>query len=332
MSHFSVLVVTDNPNDVEAALQPFHEYECTGIDDEYVIDVDKTDEVNEWLDEDIYVGNKKSDGKLDYHFREESAQEHLADYKLVKRREYIGMTGEDLDNEIKEYHGYKLKDGKWFDRTNPNAQWDWWVVGGRWSGLLKAKPGAEASKGEKGLMGSQYSEKGVDVCRVGDLDVKGMRDEAINRIRQRYENAHAKYQKNNPDTSFEQYNSLVKRMGESLEALRAKYEAAGKPDAFAKFIDDQKEAGDMDAIFFRTTEIDDWDGITYGKTVDDKIAAVTPLTTHAVLMDGKWYERGEMGWWGHINDDKGKQWEEEFEKLFNSLPADKWLTVVDCHI
>ena len=48
MSHFAVLVITEQePIDdvLSAALQPFHEYECTGIDDKYVVDVDVTDEV-----------------------------------------------------------------------------------------------------------------------------------------------------------------------------------------------------------------------------------------------------------------------------------------------
>jgi hypothetical protein len=47
MSHFSVLVITDEePVDgvLEKALQPYHEYECTGIEDEYVVNVDKHDE------------------------------------------------------------------------------------------------------------------------------------------------------------------------------------------------------------------------------------------------------------------------------------------------
>ena len=45
MSHFTVLVITDSEptNEVlSATLQPFHEYECTGIDDVYVRDVDRT--------------------------------------------------------------------------------------------------------------------------------------------------------------------------------------------------------------------------------------------------------------------------------------------------
>ena len=50
MSHFTVMVVTDDmpTNDVlEAALQPFHEYECTGILDEHVVFVDHHDEMIE---------------------------------------------------------------------------------------------------------------------------------------------------------------------------------------------------------------------------------------------------------------------------------------------
>jgi hypothetical protein len=42
MSHFLVLVIGPDP---ERQLAPFHEFECTGIDDEYVIDVDITDQV-----------------------------------------------------------------------------------------------------------------------------------------------------------------------------------------------------------------------------------------------------------------------------------------------
>lgn len=43
MSHFSVLVTGDHV----AALQPFHEYECTGTNDQYVLDVDRTAEARE---------------------------------------------------------------------------------------------------------------------------------------------------------------------------------------------------------------------------------------------------------------------------------------------
>src|SRR5512147_421756 len=47
MSHFSVLVVTDRkPShaDLAAILRPWHEFECTGVADQYVIDKDITEE------------------------------------------------------------------------------------------------------------------------------------------------------------------------------------------------------------------------------------------------------------------------------------------------
>ena len=41
MSHFSVMVIGTGPED---QLAPYHEFECTGNDDQYVVEVDKTDE------------------------------------------------------------------------------------------------------------------------------------------------------------------------------------------------------------------------------------------------------------------------------------------------
>jgi len=41
MSHFSVMVIGD---DVEKQMAPYHEFECTGTDDEYVVDKDTTEE------------------------------------------------------------------------------------------------------------------------------------------------------------------------------------------------------------------------------------------------------------------------------------------------
>ena len=47
MSHFTVLVVTDRPEQLEPALQPFHEYECTGIEDQYVEFIDESEEIEQ---------------------------------------------------------------------------------------------------------------------------------------------------------------------------------------------------------------------------------------------------------------------------------------------
>ena len=47
MSHFSVVVITSHKPDEDVLapiLQPWHEFECTGIDDQYVQDVDILEE------------------------------------------------------------------------------------------------------------------------------------------------------------------------------------------------------------------------------------------------------------------------------------------------
>jgi hypothetical protein len=42
MSHFVVLVIGEDPT---AQLAPFHEFECTGQDDQFVQTLDRTEEV-----------------------------------------------------------------------------------------------------------------------------------------------------------------------------------------------------------------------------------------------------------------------------------------------
>jgi hypothetical protein len=57
------------------------------------------------------------------------------------------------------------------------------------------------------------------------------------------------------------------------------------------------------------------------------------ITTFAVVKDGVWYEKGDMGWFGIVADEKNQDvWNEEFNKLIDSLPDDTLLTVVDAHI
>ena len=62
MSHFTVLVIGDK---VEEQLAPYHEFECTGYNDEYVQDIDITEEAKK-----EYEGRtvlKLKDGNGDFH-------------------------------------------------------------------------------------------------------------------------------------------------------------------------------------------------------------------------------------------------------------------------
>lgn len=137
MSHFCLLVVGEN---VAEQLRPFHEFECTGIDDEFVVDVDQTADV----------------------------QEHVLRDGLQDALEWFGLESKcvasetEVDRERIHRYGYAVvRDGvlvKAVDRTNPNKKWDWWVEGGRYAGRLLLKTGEEAN-----------------TALIGDIDFKAMR-------------------------------------------------------------------------------------------------------------------------------------------------------------
>lgn len=54
-------------------------------------------------------------------------------------------------------------------------------------------------------------------------------------------------------------------------------------------------------------------------------AFITPI--------GEWCEKGEMGWWAVVYNEKEKSdWETEFKEFIDGLDKDTMVTIVDCHI
>lgn len=69
------------------------------------------------------------------------------------------------------------------------------------------------------------------------------------------------------------------------------------------------------------------DEATWGEVAPDIIP------TFAVLKDGHWYEKGHMGWWACVSEEKAaKKWDAEFRSLLKGLKDDTELVLVDCHI
>ncbi len=53
----------------------------------------------------------------------------------------------------------------------------------------------------------------------------------------------------------------------------------------------------------------------------------------AIIKDGKWIDRGEMGWFGMVNNAKDKnEWYTEFYKIWDTINDDDLIYVFDCHI
>ncbi|GMX64464.1 hypothetical protein Elgi_37330 [Paenibacillus elgii] len=99
--------------------------------------------------------------------------------KLIEEPKEISLKeyyNNDFELFIKEWAGYKEKDletGKYGYWENPNAKWDWFQVGGRWSGLLKIKE--KATSGVTGTRSwtneaANIPEDKVDSAKVKDID------------------------------------------------------------------------------------------------------------------------------------------------------------------
>ena len=100
MSHFTCLVAVPPHTTLDDVMLPFHEYECTGIE-EYI----------EFVPEDME--------------------------ELQKDFEKHGEEGETIEHFAKDWcDATPNEDGILGRMTNPNAHWDWFVVGGRWSGYF----------------------------------------------------------------------------------------------------------------------------------------------------------------------------------------------------
>lgn len=353
MSHFTVIVTGDN---VEEQLNPFQEVESTG-EMQYAQDVDTTEEALATYERSTVerlkhtrsgelhtmynpLGNYKSqfmcvgdhgEAKLfvpaDFTLVNVPAKEvesfeqwasHWYGYEILSVDNPLDREGEHKFGYIKITNpDTPSKEVKVIRRTNPNSQWDWWVVGGRWSGLFKLKPGAEGGVGEPGVMNTRFAEGAdrADVARKGDIDFEAMRMQARSKAYAEWEDAHC---------------IIAGRTWKTWEILRKEFEEQGFT------IDDASKAYHAQPVVadHRKTEV--WRSIDdfvisredYCQAAMDRVGV-----PFAILHNGEWHERGEMGWWATVSNEKSsEEWSAFVTKFYNELPDDTLLTVVDCHI
>lgn len=322
MSHFTILVIGP---DVEKQLQPYHEYECTGIEDEYVVDVNKNENVQQYLDGEIFYGLKPT-GELDWHYRQETAEENgLIDIKKGTRLEYFqtnGTSPEEIDEDIIDYHGYTKVGDDWIRRTNPNSQWDWWVIGGRWSGFFKLKEGKEGSVGKQSLMmPSNVKKDTVDIARKGDIDFDYTRNEAELKAIKTIDLVYEAIKDTLEPKTWEEVREMFKG---DIDSARSFYNGQPRIVAFNEMTKNNEE------LFGWMSSYGDYN---YPREEFIKNERNRSITTYAIVKDSIWYSKGKMGWWGMSSDDISQnEWNEQFNKMIDELPDDTILTLVDAHI
>ena len=224
-------------------------------------------------------------------------------------------------------------------RTNPNDRWDWYQVGGRWTGYFKAKDKyqPENDVGHPGLMTLPAKPGWYDQIRKGNIDVVFMRKDAYTKAFSKYEIVEKLFGGEIPKVELKfsdmwegsQYEKLDR--DEKLVIYNAQ-PGVQKLEALRKQIWDTKKGrrANEDEELIIWLDIHDFQCTKeeYAQRASDKA-----ISTFALVKDYTWYEKGKMGWWACVSDEKEEeQWLHQFNKMFDSLPDDTLLTVVDCHI
>lgn len=398
MSHFAILVVTPTEEALDAMLQQFHEFECTGTDDKYVQDIDETETRmaayhketrTVWIDpagvvhspyEPEFYRDATPEEQAEHRFNERGSLHGMGGNGTISwsgmdkhdgrgYRTYVHMKVEELPGwrevdqpvkdsmtfvEFMDYNGINfaaseadidlgstgkrgdealhkygycvaLPDGsvKVINRTNPNARWDWWAIGGRYEGKLITKTGEI-----------------VDQARKADLDWDAMRRKVQGIRYAAVREYYGKIRSHRPLATdaeiaamWQDYvvqNAAARKAWSELPAGTAENPRPNLWD----FIDQYPRMAEYTTIGIRdmaygwnwTVPLNEADPMAWCENAP-------PLTALAYLDADGWAEKGTMGWFGVVHDEKdGDVWEEMFNKRVASIPDDYVLTIVDCHI
>ena len=314
MSHFVTFVIlpedsTDAEADLTRLLQPYHQFECTGVEDQYVVWVDKDDEVRSaWQTEMLRMLVSPSGDMtprfMRQFYRDPTPEEQLkigvlpstgcgnglywasqdwGDGKGYRTKVHFVPEGyteaevpvcqsgkyASLDEFADDWFGYKPRDGRYMRYTNPNAKWDFWTIGGRWDGRIVGLNRPELSANAPAPLSSCTGGSAGAGFERRVLSVLGV-------------------------TPSE---GMPPQLLNNIELVET--------------VLDRLLQGDRNALPF---------------------ALVTPDPLNGEGPLHQWFERGEMGWFGAVGGEKGKAaWLEQVVEIYQAYRSHA-VVAVDCHI
>jgi len=171
MSHFTCLIIGEN---VETQLEPFWELDLSPEEAE-----------------------KDPRSEFTQEFSLEEAEKGWKD----NNNKYPENFYDSVDEYMTDYYGYAYsQDEKCYGYfQNPNAQWDWFTIGGRWSGMFKINAIPEFPNdtqiGDSGFMSEPAKQGFCDSIRLCDIDFEGMKEKSKIDNEKYWEEAFKKYPK-----------------------------------------------------------------------------------------------------------------------------------------
>lgn len=320
MSHFTVLVIGDK---IDEQMAPYAEQ---GFKEEYGIFNNKEeDSMQEYQNDEVEIV-VCLDGTLHSKYAEQfsyypkgsfSREWKYPEGSIIRQGKFseIYPTFEDF---MREWHGMNSRDektglyGYW---SNPNAKWDWYSLGGRWTGYFKPKASAVGKLGRSGAFDNKPTEGWVDSINLCDIDIAGMKEISVKKANDTYDKIEQILQ----GRTYPSWTAIREKHGENINAAREEFNSNEVVKDFNK------------------SQFHIWGDFyeEYGTSRENYIEKCKNQTMvpYAVVKDGKWYQKGEMGWWGISNDEMSQdEWSKKFWEMINSLDPETELSLLDCHI
>ena len=203
---------------------------------------------------------------------------------------------------------------------NPKSRWDWYLLGGRWTGYFDLKAGAIGEVGEPGLMTPRAANGRVDQARKRDIDFDAMRERHAIDARKEIREVLAVLKDQPPLMPWARYRD---EWSDDIEKARRAYHA--QPALQALRAADRYPFGDP-------TEEYCLDSVE-PETAYVYRASRRRSTPFAVLTDEGWAEKGRMGWWGVVHDEKDQtDWSDRVQVLIDAASDDSLFSLYDVHI
>ena len=211
---------------------------------------------------------------------------------------------------------------------NPQAKWDWWQIGGRWTGYFRVRPAwigdENLINGEPDAMTDANTDR--ERCDGGPkrmLDFAAMRDWAEVDEGAKWKDFRAIADKH-PDTkSWAWHLARVHDDSDPMTIEQARAAYHGQPgvqalnDTDFRWHDDPHETFAVDLAAFQAN------------ARRDAVPGWSLLT-----LDGRWREKGHMGWFGmsDATDESTVAYKTWANEYLESLEDDVILVAVDVHI
>jgi hypothetical protein len=102
-----------------------------------------------------------------------------ADFQAFFAKEQAEHPGEvSLAEAARNWFGGCMVDGDLYSTYNPESQWDWWVIGGRWAGEWVLKPGAdralESEASAFGFTDESQDPRRTDAARKSQIEAESI--------------------------------------------------------------------------------------------------------------------------------------------------------------